>query len=309
MKSLKDHRALLEHLPNHTAAPLFPEGEEQRCAIVMAHFGTTDKVAREQAIEPLNELARQSFPGVEVREVYTSRIIMKRLKDRGTTREDLPTALQHLSEQGFTRILVQPSVIIDGVEMESIRRDVKAHSHLFEEIRVSTPLLYHPLDYFALAEHLRRDFEGVIAYVGHGTYDSSTAQYALLQQVLQRKGLKHILISTIEGYPDLEDLVAQMEERAELRRLHGKSLAGKEPILLVPLMFVAGIHAKEDIAGDWMEDLTEAGYPTTADLTGLGELPAVRQLYINKMDFAIHYRAWDIMKKKKIYTQTGEKID
>lgn len=309
MKSLIDHRALLEHLPNHLEAPLFPEGEEQRCAIIMAHFGTTDREAREQAIEPLNELVRKSFPGIEVREVYTSRIIMKRLKDRGEVWENLPIAMERLKEEGYKYLLIQPSVIIDGVEMESIRRDVEMYRSHFEEVRVSTPLLYHPLDYFALADCLRSDFDGVVAYVGHGTYDSSTAQYAFLQQVLQRKGIRNIIISTIEGYPDFEDLLQQLEEREELRRVHGKTLPTKEPVLLLPLMFVAGLHAKEDIAGEWLEELESRGYPTSTDPCGLGEIPTIQQLYINKMDFALHYRAWDIMKKKKIYTTTGQKMD
>lgn len=297
MKLFNAHEELLEHLHNFCHAPFIKDDlENGHCAILLAHFGTTDQTAREKAIEPLNEEVKRAYPELEVREAYTSRIIMKRLKDKGIHKDSLPEALEKLAKEGFRKVLVQPSVIIDGVEMESIVRNVKEQEHLFEEVRISSPLLFHPFDYFALVENLPSDFSGIIVYVGHGTYDSSTAQYPMLQQVANKMGKKNIIVSTIEGYPDLEDLKSELSHR------------NSKDILLRPLMYVAGVHAKEDIAEDWYNELKNEGYNVSCNLEGLGELASIRSLYIKKIDFSLNYRAWDIMEKKNIYRKTGEKL-
>lgn len=297
MEILYNHEELLTHLPNFRHAPLMASGHTGKgLAIVLAHFGTTDRDARRLSYEPMLAEVKARYPQVEVREAYTSRIIMKRLRDRGELFLSLPETLEGLSHEGYSHVLIQPSVLIDGVEMESIWRDVQGFIPHFEEVRLSTPLLFHPLDYFALAKTMDQDFEGLIVYVGHGTYDSSTAQYPMLQDVLKREGKEKILISTIEGYPNLEDLIADLHQRK------------CQKVLLRPLMYVAGVHAKEDISDVWYERLTKEGFEVSVDLVGLGEKEQVRQIYLSKLDFALNYRAWDIMEKKKIYMTSGEKI-
>ncbi|MDN4754020.1 sirohydrochlorin cobaltochelatase [Porphyromonadaceae bacterium W3.11] len=297
MELLYNHKELLEHLHNFHYEPLIKEDTpEDKCAIVIAHFGSTEKRARECAIEPLNDAVRTRYPKLEVREAYTSRIIMKRLRDRGMPKKSLPEVLHDLANEGYQAVLVQPSMVIDGVEIESIMRDIHEIRPLFKEIRISTPLLYHPIDFYALSDKLPNDFDGTIVYVGHGTYDSSTAQYCMLQHIMDKQGQDNVIISTIEGYPDLDDLKDRLAQKES------------KDVLLRPLMFVAGIHAREDISEDWYEALTEEGYKVTVETLGLGERPAVRELYLNKIDFSMNYKAWDIQEKKKIYRSTGEKL-
>lgn len=297
MKKLFNHEELLQHLPNFRHDPLVDSGHSGKgLAIVLAHFGTTDREARRLAYEPMFAEVKARYPEVEIREAYTSRIIMKRLRDRGEIFLSLPETLDGLSKDGYSHVLIQPSVLIDGVEMESIWRDVQKFVTLFEEVRLSTPLLFHPLDYSALAQTMADNFDGEIVYVGHGTYDSSTAQYPMLQEVLRRQGKERILVSTIEGYPDLEDLIKDLRQRKS------------QKVLLRPLMYVAGVHAKEDISEEWFERLTKEGFDVSIELVGLGELESVREIYLHKLDFALNYRAWDIMEKKKIYMTSGEKM-
>ena len=47
-----------------------------------------------------------------------------------------------LRSEGYTHLIVQSTNIIDGVEMESLLRDVERALTFFKEIRVGTPLLY-----------------------------------------------------------------------------------------------------------------------------------------------------------------------
>lgn len=64
-------------------------------------------------------------------------------------------------------------------------------------------------------------------------------------------------------------------------------------------MFVAGDHAKNDIAVDMKEALEEKGYKVTPLMEGLGEQPAIQQIYIDHIRFILKHKQIDIVKKKK----------
>jgi sirohydrochlorin cobaltochelatase len=142
-------------------------------------------------------------------------------------------------------LLIQSSTIIEGVEMESLYKNVDENMSLFKEIRIGEPLLYAPEDYEKAIEILTAGYDNSTAYVwvGHGTYDATTAQYAMLDYMLKAKGHKNCFVGTIEGYPAYTDMLAQLKS------------SGLKTVVLVPFMFVAGEHAKNDIAGEWKEEL------------------------------------------------------
>ena len=114
----------------------------EKAALLMVHFGTTHDDTRTQTIDAINAQARKAFPDLEFREAYTSRIVIRRLKTRGVVKNTPLDALLQLRGEGYTHIIVQSTNIIDGVEMESLRRDVESVLPFFKEIRVGTPLLY-----------------------------------------------------------------------------------------------------------------------------------------------------------------------
>ena len=66
-------------------------GPNDKVAILMVHFGTTHDDTRALTIDAINNKVAQAFPGVEVREAYTSRMIMRRLKEKGMVKLN-PTA-------------------------------------------------------------------------------------------------------------------------------------------------------------------------------------------------------------------------
>ncbi|MDR2001826.1 MAG: sirohydrochlorin cobaltochelatase [Prevotella sp.] len=267
-----------------------------KAAILMVHFGTTHADTRELTIDAMNDKVRKEFPEVELREAYTSRIIIKRLGERGINKQNPLEALKQLHSDGYTHVLIQASTIIDGVEMESLEKNVNEMESLFKDIRVGNPLLYTPEDYDKVTEILTDDTDSKIAYVwvGHGTYDATTAQYAMLDYMLKAKGHKNHFVGTIEGYPAFEDMLAQLKA------------SGLKKVVLTPFMFVAGEHAKNDIAEDWKNDLEEEGFTVELQLKGLGENPAIQDLYISHLKFKTGHRKIGIMKKKAIYEVTGE---
>ena len=54
-----------------------------KAALLMVHFGTTHDDTRALTIDAINAKAREAFPDLEMREAFTSRIIIRRLKARG----------------------------------------------------------------------------------------------------------------------------------------------------------------------------------------------------------------------------------
>ena len=53
--------------------------------------------------------AREAFPDLEMREAFTSRIIIRRLKARGIEKLTPLDAMLRLRSEGYTHVLVQSS--------------------------------------------------------------------------------------------------------------------------------------------------------------------------------------------------------
>lgn len=121
--------------------------EGDKIALLMVHFGTTHDNTRALTIDALNQKAKAEFPQLEFREAYTSRIIMRRLAKRGMRKLNPVEALAQLKADGYTHVIIQSTNIIDGIEMESLRKDIDLMRPLFKEIRLGMPLLYTPEDY------------------------------------------------------------------------------------------------------------------------------------------------------------------
>lgn len=263
----------------------------EKAAVLMVHFGTTHDDTRALTIDAINRKAQEAFPGIECREAWTSRIVMRRMKARNVERLNPVEALERLKADGYTHVLVQSTNIIEGIEMESLRRDVASMRSAFKEIRVGNPLLYTTEDYEAVIAAVSKNGakEGATVLVGHGTYTPATAQYAMLDYMLKAKGLTNYSVGTIEGYPSFETMEAQLKA------------SGTKRVLLMPFMFVAGDHANNDIAVDWKEALEKRGYHVDLFLQGLGQNPDIQELFIRHAKFIAKHKMLDIVEKKKAY--------
>lgn len=262
-----------------------------KAALLMVHFGTTHDDTRALTIDVINRKAKEAFQGIEVREAWTSRIVMRRMKARGVERLNPVEALERLRADGYTHVLIQSTNIIEGIEMESLRKDVASLEHSFKDIRIGNPLLYTPEDYEAVIAAITKNGakEGVTLLVGHGTYTPATAQYALLDYMLKEKGFKNYSVGTIEGYPSFDTMEAQVKA------------SGVKKALLMPFMFVAGDHAKNDIAGEWKEELEKRGYQVDVFMEGLGQNTEIQDIFIDHARFMAKHKMINIVDKKKAY--------
>jgi len=250
----------------------------QDTSLLMVHFGTTYDDTRQKTINAINEKARKEFPDMIVREAYTSRIVMNRLAKQGI-RKDTPTeALLRLRSEGVRTVKVQPSYVIDGIEMDRLRKEIEQVRPFFDSIWVSTPLLYSVEDAETVCEILvnrhpadNKKREHVL-FIGHGTEGPATALYSQLDYMLRANGHVNYHVATIEGYPTQATALNQI-----------KSMKGRK-VTLVPLLFVAGDHANNDISVEWKETLEKEGLSVDVRLEGLGEVPEIQDLYIKKIN-------------------------
>lgn len=262
-----------------------------KVAILMVHFGTSHKETRAKSIDALNEKVKLAYPNIEQREAWTSRMIIRIMSKRGESILNPEEALQQLKKDGYTHVIIQSSNVIEGIEMESLRRDVLAAKNDFKEIRIGNPLLYTTEDYRAVVDALKekQPAGSALILVGHGTYTPATAQYAMVDYIIRDKGYEAMHIGTIEGYPNFESMVSRLNNESTKK------------ILLMPFMFVSGEHAKNDIDGDWREELTKLGYEVNVLLEGLGEIAAIQDLFLEHIEFATKNQMYDIVEKKYNY--------
>lgn len=268
-----------------------------KIALLMVHFGTTHEDTRALTIDAINQKAKEQFPQMEIREAYTSRIIMRILNKRGVRKLNPVEALAQLKAEGYTHVVVQSTNIIDGIEMESLRKDIAQMKPLFKEIRLGMPLLYTPEDYKQVIDCLaeKGQEKTFTILVGHGTYTPATAQYAMLDYMLQAEGYTDFAVGTVEGYPTFDNAISKAQAKNKIKQVQ-----------LIPFMFVAGDHAKNDIAGDMKEVLEKKGYKVSVRMEGLGENPAIQQIYIDHINFIIKHKQIDIVDKKKGYANAKD---
>ncbi len=267
---------------------------KDKFAIVMVHFGSTNQNARTNTIELINREVAKEFKNATVVEAYTSRIVIKLLAKEGIAKLTPAQQLEQLYKQGYTHVILQTTHITDGVEMESLKRDAEPFITKFKDLRIGRPLLYTPAYYKSTISALKKQVKtnsDAVVLVGHGTYEAITASYAMLDYMLKMEGLEHWSVATIEGYPSFDEGLVML------------SKAQAKSVCLVPLMFVAGVHAVDDIQGEWSDILRSKGYEVEVLMKGLGENSAIRDIYSEHIKFAMNNIELDIMKKKQEYSK------
>lgn len=256
-------------------------GNTGRKAILVASFGTSYNDSRERTIGAIEQTIGEAYPEHEVRRAFTSQMIINKVKNRdGLVIDNVKEALERAAADGVQKLIVQPTHVMAGFEYQKLVSEVSAYRDRFDRVALSRPLLDRDPDFHALIQAITEetkeydDGETAICFMGHGTEAESNDVYEKLQKMLWNEGYKHYFVGTVEALPDLEQIAGAVRQKGHYRRM-----------VLQPLMVVAGDHANHDMAGDqedsWKNVLTRAGYQVTCILRGLGELPAVRRIYVS----------------------------
>lgn len=252
--------------------------EEEKTAILLVHFGTTYDDARSGTLDAFNDKVREAFPGIRVEEAYTSRVVMARLKKRGIVKRNPREALLRLAADGVTHVVIQGTNILDGIESEALREEARQMAPFFDEIRVGRPLLYSVEDcervVSVMADLYRKHADGdaAVVFVGHGTSVPANAVYSQIDYMFAAGGMPNFHVATVEGYPTCETVLAKLKA-GSVRK-----------VTLVPFLFVAGDHARNDIDGEWRTRLEKAGFSVGTIREGLGQIPGIQCLYMDHIE-------------------------
>ncbi|MGL5123823.1 MAG: sirohydrochlorin cobaltochelatase [Fusobacteriaceae bacterium] len=266
-------------------------------AILLTHFGTTHEDTRKKTLDIINQKFIEQFNNLDFYQVFTSRIINRILKKRGIEVFDTSQILEYLKNEGYTDLIIQPTYIINGIEMDVVKTELQSYSKDFNQIRIGTPLLTDFSDYIEVIEILSEEIgilkeDEAVVFVGHGSHHPATSAYAMFDY-LAKDLEKSFYVGTIEGYPSIENVLKFLQRD------------NKKKVTLMPLMFVAGEHAKNDIAKDWKNYLTEKGYEVSINLKGLGEIEKIQDMFVRHAKHLENNPTEDMMKKKSEY-QAGK---
>lgn len=284
-----------QNLPRNYEKKNFFDSMEQanKAALLIVHFGSAYADAHEKVLDVMTLDAETVFSNqLTVREAYAARSIVKRLAEQGIVKYTPAEALSQLRNEGFTHIIIQPTVVIEGVEMEAVGREAELAEAQFKEVRVGNPLLYNDNDYlkiinfFAHSELAKN--EGAKLFAAHGTYTAANASFSQLGYMCAMLGHTDFYRVTIEKIPTIENLATVFKQK------------DYKHITLIPCMFVFINSEYNEVSNFGKKQLQELGFDATIYLKGLGEHPEIRQIIINHIYYAIDYKRISTMERKKI---------
>lgn len=252
--------------------------QETKKAILVVSFGTSYHPTREKTIDVIEKKIGEAFPDYHIYRAWTSKMIMaKLLKRDGIKIHNVKEAMEQMHRDGITDVIIQPTHVINGIENDLMKEDALSWRDSFHSITFGTPLLTSEQDNYEMIEAIHQEFANLkgnesLVLMGHGTTHYANAIYAALDYTFKDKGYPNIHLGTVEAYPSMETLLKMIREQ------------NPSKVVLAPFMIVAGDHARNDMASDdpdsWRCQFEAAGFPVECVLKGLGEYPAVQEIFI-----------------------------
>lgn len=246
----------------------------ERKLLLCVSFGTTHGETCQKNIGTVEDNLARAFTDYEVRRAFTSGMVRKVLEKKGERVDDVPGALEQAGQEGFHQVVILPTHLLYGVEYEKLCRQAQPYQAQFKKLAIAPPLLAQTDDLQEVARVLSAAFPAqpgqAVVFMGHGTTHYTNPVYAAMQTVFRLQGRRDIYVGTVEAWPEIHDIQAQLDQGEYSK------------VLLAPFMLVAGDHAKNDMAAEensWRHQLTQAGYQVEVCLQGLGEYPAICRLY------------------------------
>lgn len=252
-------------------------GANAKKGIVVAHYGSSNDRTRMLTIDKITaEITESVNPEVPVKEAYISPVVRKNLAHKGINSLSPLEAFLAMRVDGVDTLIIQPSLIIDGGEMEEVKKTVETVRPFFKHIELGRPLCYSPDDFEKIISILLKEKSNgadAVIFVGHGNKLPSTATYTRLDYMLADHGKTNYHVSTIEGYPTAETTARQLQHSSKKIKT----------VKLVPFLLVCGNHTHKDIAGEYAETLSKYGFKTNLLMRGLAELPEIRNIYLEQV--------------------------
>ena len=254
--------------------------ENGKTGILLVHYGTSNDNSRAQTIDKLNTRVAETFPDCAVVEAYSAPSVIRMLAKRGVRKLSISQALDSLKTIGCSKLVVQSTMLLDGVMTEMLKKEVGKVKKDFKAVSVVRPLLYSVDDCRTMIEMIGKSLiadksvdakNSQVVLVGHGSDSPANAMYSQIDYLLKAEGKPSWHVGTIEGFPTIDNVEKQL-----------KSIKNKN-VLLVPLLYIAGNHQKDDIDGVWKKQLQVKGYHVDVFGKGLGEMAEIQDMILGKI--------------------------
>lgn len=254
--------------------------ESGKTGILLVHYGTSNDNSRAQTIDKLNTRVAETFPDCAVVEAYSAPSVVRMLAKRGVRKLSISQALDSLKTIGCTKLVVQSTMLLDGVMTEMLKKEVGKVKKDFVAVSVVRPLLYSVDDCRTMIEMICKSLiadksvdakNSQVVLVGHGSDSPANAMYSQIDYLLKAEGKPSWHVGTIEGFPTIDNVEKQL-----------KGIKNKN-VLLVPLLYIAGNHQKDDIDGVWKTQLQSKGHHVDVVGKGLGEMTEIQEMILGKI--------------------------
>lgn len=251
-----------------------------RTALLVVSFGTTHLDTLEKTIVATENALAAAFQEYSLYRTFTSGIVRKRLKAKFDIHVDsMEEAMARIARDGFAQVIVQPTLLIPGEEYDKLCAAIEASAGNMK-VCLGKPLLCSDPDLDAIIRVLQEaypvDGDTILLLMGHGTEHTANDIYIRLAQKMRKLPMR---LCTVEGTPSFDDAIEELTAQPQRK------------VRLAPMLFVAGDHAKNDMAGDEPDSLRsmleDKGFAVECRIQGLGELHAVRNMYVRKAAEAI----------------------
>ena len=275
LSSLSTPEALACYREQGTAAYLNHIKNPCRTAIVTVSVGTCEKKEEEKTIVAIEKQIQTAFPNCDVYPAYSSRIILQKRKEQGEKVHSVTEVLEYLQKAGYQNVYCQPLYLTTGKIDAQLSADVQPFQKVFSIFKIGKPLLESqeaiPAFWNAI-QHICSCSDVAYLWMGHGSH--------LIDQILkdgiQQQGYSNVFLATLKGEPSFDAVLREIQH------------TNYRKVVLVPLMLVAGWHARTDMIGaenpnSWEQVLKRYGYQTEAILQGLGADSAIQQLYVERI--------------------------
>lgn len=269
--------------------------------LLVVSFGTSYNDSRVADIKGIEDALQEAYQDWSVRRAFTAQIIINHVQARdGEVIDNMQQALDRAVENGVKNLVVQPTHLMHGAEYDEMMEVLDSYNDKFESISVAEPMLGEVGDDASIINEDKAAVAEAIAnaavkdagyetmdaaaedgtafvFMGHGTSHTAKVTYSQMQTQMNELGYKNAFIGTVEGEPEETSCDAVIEAVKE---------AGYKKVVLRPLMVVAGDHANNDMAGaeedSWKSMFEASGAFEKVDtqITGLGSLPEVQQLFV-----------------------------
>ena len=260
-------------------------------AILLVNSGTARKAARENGIASVAADIQRVYPKIKIITAFTDRDVIARIKSTDKINPQTPEeALAELNASGYTRVVVAPISVTPDADYAYALRLCENHADRFKKIVCAAPLMHDvteddntPKTAAAIsAQFMRLEKKEGILLVANAAANGE--YYSRLREEFAANVADYVYVCVADGTPGIDDAIAKMK-------------ADKiNSVILMPATVSIDDAVEKYLSGEnsYRELLSKAGFKTKVYMHGLSENPALRRLFLERID-----EGFKVLREKK----------